>query len=673
MTYKDLTAAVKVTVTEKPYELFAFEEDSYEVEYEQTLRVKMSLDERIDLEKMVYESSNPEIAKFEYGRITGMSEGEATITIKYPDKNLSKSVKVVVKLSALELGRKEKAEEFNKKVNAIQAITIDNIEEVEALILEYDGYNESILRYVTVGEKVEKMKNESKVLVIINQIDKLPEVVTPEDSKQIALARVTYENAPSEIKAQITNLARLEAKEVELEQAIFDAIPESIRLEVNAGDLLKVNGSIELNVSTVKPATVEKLVWTSSDESIATVAAGKVTGKKAGIAKITASNAGKEESSIYVTVYNASDISDEALAFVAAAHNANIFVKKAVPIGAGTPEYFKTMIGSVSKLLFNSQLEIQEMMTAKGSGNRPETIKTSTEFITVHYTGNMRSGADAKANAGYFTAPTTTSSIHYVTGNDGVYHCIPDNEVAYHAGDGTSTTFEWFDTGVVAKDNKTPRITTSSDGYFVFNGEKTVIAIPEGKYTVSSLNNYDDYLTLLGPAWKVGTDGKYYIGTTWFCTSQVSSGMICSKGGNNNSIGIESCVNEGSDIWFTWQRTAQLVAKLMVENNLDINSVKPHNFYTAKDCPQPMLEYEGLMWYEFIKLVEFEYLKITKFADYTFTLTSIDYENAENTGRISKRLAETTTITYTVLVENANTGYSKSITLSSQLIGSKAN
>ena len=101
--------------------------------------------------------------------------------------------------------------------------------------------------------------------------------------------------------------------------------------------------------------------------------------------------------------------------------------------------------------------------------------------------------------------------------------------------------------------------------------------------------------------------GQYYMGTTWWCYSQVAEGRICSKGGNLNSIGIESAVNPESNLWYTWQRTAQLVAKLMLENDLDITRVKGHHFYSAKDCPQPLLENDLEIWWKFIEMVEHEY------------------------------------------------------------------
>ena len=59
-------------------------------------------------------------------------------------------------------------------------------------------------------------------------------------------------------------------------------------------------------------------------------------------------------------------------------------------------------------------------------------------------------------------------------------------------------------------------------------------------------------------------EGEYYIARTYW-GSQRSPQAICTYGGNTNSIGIESCVDMGSDLMHTWHITAQLVANLLVK------------------------------------------------------------------------------------------------------------
>ena len=79
---------------------------------------------------------------------------------------------------------------------------------------------------------------------------------------------------------------------------------------------------------------------------------------------------------------------------------------------------------------------------------------------------------------------------------------------------------------------------------------------------------------------------------------------IANRGGNNNSVGIESCITEGTDIYYTWQKTAKLVAKLLDENKLTIDDVKQHHYFSGKNCPQTIRMND--MWEHFKELVLFE-------------------------------------------------------------------
>lgn len=61
-------------------------------------------------------------------------------------------------------------------------------------------------------------------------------------------------------------------------------------------------------------------------------------------------------------------------------------------------------------------------------------------YITIHSTGNPKS--TAKNEADYVTKqnPNTSVSYHYVVDAISIYNVIPDNEIAWHAGDGGSGT-----------------------------------------------------------------------------------------------------------------------------------------------------------------------------------------------------------------------------------------
>lgn len=60
-------------------------------------------------------------------------------------------------------------------------------------------------------------------------------------------------------------------------------------------------------------------------------------------------------------------------------------------------------------------------------------------------------------------------------------------------------------------------------------------------------------------------------------------------GGNMNGIGIEMCVNQGSDYQKTLENTVNLIVKLLVEYNLTIDEVKLHQDFSGKTCPHRLI------------------------------------------------------------------------------------
>ena len=455
-----------------------------------------------------------------------------------------------------------------------------------------------------------------------------------------------------------------------------------------------VGDSIELFAEiTRKDNTKAPVKWTSLTPEIATVDEnGTVTALAAGTAKIVATDPTNESLKLEFVVVVLETLPTDILGFALESHESNVFTRYNLNIG-GT--YNKDILGSVSKVFANSPLVKNNTYYDQANVSGPTYgVMSSIEFITVHYTGNMAAGATAKANASYFAGESNVS-IHYTTGNDGVYYCLDESKGAYHAGDGSSVdhvgTFEWIPTGVKvgATDPQYPLFTISNDFYYEINGQKTSVKMPSpynynsrntdhilnADGTISSKEGYGDpfqnrtpesFINNQSLPFKV-VNGEYYMGTTWWAYTQVYEGRICSTGGNRNSIGIESCVNEGSDLWWTWQKTAQLVADIMNRHNLDITRVRGHHFYTAKDCPQPMLENDLEIWYEFLELVEAEYELLTKYQGYEVSIVSNNPDIVDNNGRVIAQPKESTCVTYTITF--TKDGESKSITLASMVDG----
>lgn len=80
---------------------------------------------------------------------------------------------------------------------------------------------------------------------------------------------------------------------------------------------------------------------------------------------------------------------------------------------------------------------IQDLIP-KGRKNRPGRLNPM-QYITIHNTGNASKGADAKSHANYLKSDAAVDayvSWHYTVDDHSVYQSIPDNEDAWHAGDG---------------------------------------------------------------------------------------------------------------------------------------------------------------------------------------------------------------------------------------------
>ena len=323
-------------------------------------------------------------------------------------------------------------------------------------------------------------------------------------------------------------------------------------------------------------------------------------------------------------------------------------------------KYNKDIIKSVSKYWFKEHTT-EEMIAPLNSesenDNRPGTIKESTQYVVVHDTASSAPTADEYAHARYVTNGGGGTSWHYSVGDIASIHQIPDNEVAYHAGDSLSVRFELFKTGVFGT-NKNPSIEIK-DGYYYIdnvksnilapivtfenNGEKLVYAsdgILQGTKAPEGVKEKDTFEISTKDINDAGLridliDGEYHMAPTYF---NATYKKIANRGGNRNSIGIETMINEGSNPIRTWHRCAKLVAHLLVDNNLDVTRVKPHHFFSGKDCPMTMRR--NNLYSYFMDCVSVEYEILTKYSDIEITLKPlskglneeglIELENVEN-------------------------------------------
>jgi hypothetical protein len=107
-------------------------------------------------------------------------------------------------------------------------------------------------------------------------------------------------------------------------------------------------------------------------------------------------------------------------------------------------------------------------------------------------------------------------------------------------------------------------------------------------------------------------------------------------------------VNEGSNLLVTWHKCAKLVAHLLLNNNLTINDVKPHHFFSGKPCPMT-LRYNK-MWDYFMFMVEIEFEILKLIGDDIEISLELDYEN--NGGVLLNK--HNGLVPYTVVIKNKN-------------------
>lgn len=562
-------------------------------------------------------SSDPEIIKVENNKLVALKPGTATIIVTTVN-GFKSSVEI--------------------KVNDVYyTITFDISEEDKALMPEgfMEKYSKFSAEDLPIALPVLAKKDASFLGWKINN-----------SSTALDLDEMTFEIS-EETKYNVTVTAFWGLSRLDLSY-------ESSQV-IGIGDTTKIIVTPYMVASYID---TDKLVWGSDDERIVEVNDGVVTGISEGSTLITVYCEDNPDiiATIGITVKGELSNMSELLKYFVDSAQAEIVAKNILVYGYQF-NYQYRLLGSVTSYLFEDLVIDESIKTAIGS-NRPGTV-TEKYYIVVHDTASTASTATAQAHAKYVQDGGGGTSWHYSVGNDGIYHQIPDNEVAYHAGDGhdDSSRYVLLETGVKGTEVN-PTVTITADGYYAINGSKTKVLAPtyEGKIlTTSSINDLGIRVIV--------QDGYYYIGKTYY---NKTYNKISNYGGNMNSIGMETMVNYGSDIYYTWQKTAKLVAYLMKENNLTINDVKPHHYFAGKNCPETMRG-AGL-WDYFLGLVQFEYDMITKYEGYTVTFKSNNPEYVNEYGRVIKQDENNKSVSYTITV--TKDGVSDSITLWTVIPGS---
>lgn len=302
--------------------------------------------------------------------------------------------------------------------------------------------------------------------------------------------------------------------------------------------------------------------------------------------------------------------------------------------------YDHQLTSSILPYLFE-ELTIIENIAPKSNENRDGRIREK-KYITIHDTGDTNSSRGAKywsnvvkdefqkdLNNNY------KASFQYVVGSDGIYHNIPDDEIAYHAGDSTKFDYTLHDTKIKAEEKFNLEVENS---YYYINNQNTNIRV-NSEYqnlTTKDLNSQGVLVKIV--------NGTYHIGETYFNETYKK---IANRGGNNNSIGMEVCINQNTDIYKTWQRASKLTAYLMDKNNLGFDSIKQHHYFSGKNCPMTLRENDLYDHFLYLVKVEYDMLQFIK-EGYNISLEPLT-DNVSIDGRItdiSKPIKARVKVTY---------------------------
>ncbi len=282
--------------------------------------------------------------------------------------------------------------------------------------------------------------------------------------------------------------------------------------------------------------------------------------------------------------------------------------------------------------------QIESLMKVNNH-NLPGTKLKSVEFIVMHDTGSTGTAENHK-NA--LLNSNSKVSFHYCVDTKEIYHLVSDDLYAYHAGCGTRE-FKLIDTKVKAT-NTYPIVKINEKGYYTLNGKVSAIKAPTYKGKILKTSDIVD----LGIYVTIGKNGNYYMNNSYY---NITYKKISNTGGGINGIGIEMCVVPNEDYSITVKNTAKLVAKLLMENNLDLDRLVQHNHFSGKDCPIAIRQ--AKWWNEFKELVALEKYALEYLSEYEFLWKS-NSKSLKDTGIILLGVKNNDTLSYSCKVTKDN-------------------
>ena len=572
--------------------------------------------------ELLYAIDKPDIISIEDNKITALKVGTAIITATYGESTATVTVNVVKQFS-VSAGEDEIAEgaEVLAYVNEELALTI--------------------VDQTDIGLGVECSSSDKTIATITNK-----GVIMPLAE---GTATITVQSGTT---PELVRTFQLVVGYKPL-QSFTISYPDDMRTSGGPYDV-----EVQLNPVSAKNDLKFELVEPSAAVSLRPLNGQLTVNTNKGFAKIRAysqSNPNIEAIAVVEIKLSLSDLINYLNQPLTVAQNVTLVGWQTVQ---NPPHPVDPMYGSINKYLFDEHRVVYNWMKPGTVGyvEYENGIPNPVMFVVVHDVGGNAAGENAQAISNYCNSSAEVS-FHYTVDDSEAWQNIEHGRAAWHAGCGCgSNTYSFLDTGVPYDVTRPrPMIDVSTDNYLLINGQKSLIQVPSAGGRQATKNDFPSIGLMF-----FERNGNYYTTTLYYNSTYRT---ISNRGGNDLTVGIESCINKGADLYQTWQRLAKLVANILHQHNLGLDAVSQHNNWSGKDCPGTMRR--AGYWDHFMGLVEAELLVLQELSDYEITLELVndaDKEYVSSRGRVLKLPNARRTIQYNFKLRKDGVSYSFPLT-----------
>lgn len=310
---------------------------------------------------VAWASSDESVAKVSNGKVTAVKSGKATITAKCGDKIAECAVTVTVPTGSVTLDK------------TTLSLAVGETEQLTATVKPDDATDKNVT-WTSSDESVAKVVNGKVTAVKSGKA-----TITAKCGGKTAECAVTVTVPTGSVTLDKTSLSL--------------AVGETVQL-----------------TATVKPddATDKNVAWTSSDESVATVANGKVTAVKAGNATVTAQCGGKTAKCIVTVIVPVTSVTLDKSSLILAVGETSVLTATVKPDNATD----KTISWSSS-----------DPSVVKVDNGKLTALKVGTAVVSV-IAANFSASCSVMVNK--------PNNILYYTSSDGNV-AIPFDETAFGA------------------------------------------------------------------------------------------------------------------------------------------------------------------------------------------------------------------------------------------------